>query len=743
MTANMDLFSYLDGQASSLRTNLQIVARLIAESLPLFDLQNPAPPSFQVPYSTDVPRIEAADKLSLSTNLMVAHALQAFVPTRAHKGQLLLPRDYNTLESDPSTTNLSWLADSALLATKTAALEEITKSGKIVSTTFGDDSPLTACWLAELLLAEPDTTQTKYKTLLEHIFATHELANPNAVRKPDDAGVDHERGFCRLRYFQAYLLLTTEGTTLASDTRKHSVVSEYAYRFLSALHDQLSFYRIPDSRFDPAELAFNLEGAVLASSQGAPHIERGVIRAALDVIVACQSNTSHWRPTRPFAFKGNGSVYLPVSVEVANSITRTLSLIAHLPDKLSLASQSDLIDSLSRYLHWLEGRTVPLSDGSGKNVKGWHSDHVNNPRVVHPWETSQVLLFLVNLRATTERFLGNQSLRIAGIKIERSTEKWDSQQKVRRLGPEYDAPSRIKQLFISPATKEDAPRSMLLYGPPGTGKTFTAKCLAGELGLDLVSLSVSDFLAEGPAVERRAKALFDVLSQQRRCVVLFDEIDHLLLDRSSDIYHKMDTVFQFVTPGMLTKLQDLRQSGHVLFIIATNYEHRIDPAIKRAGRIDHCILVLPPDLEYRLQFIRKRFPKLNADELKSCASASLFLTYGDLKKICSQPLSSAAELARAFEKAARAASLASYRRIVRQRPETGHSIYTIREVVGMLGLWLECPTFPATSSPHVELTRLLGNKVAKFLGTPEVATELETWTPDMKATARDMLRSLL
>jgi len=50
---------------------------------------------------------------------------------------------------------------------------------------------------------------------------------------------------------------------------------------------------------------------------------------------------------------------------------------------------------------------------------------------------------------------------------------------------------------------------------------------------------------------------------------------------------------------MLTKLNELRRSKGILFIIATNYENRIDPAIKRSGRIDRKYLILPPDMEGR------------------------------------------------------------------------------------------------------------------------------------------------
>ena len=78
---------------------------------------------------------------------------------------------------------------------------------------------------------------------------------------------------------------------------------------------------------------------------------------------------------------------------------------------------------------------------------------------------------------------------------------------------------------------------------------------------------MSDFLADGrAAIEARVKDLFDMLRAQPQSVVLFDEIDQFMLDRDSDYFLGQETIFQFLTPGMLTKLNDLRESESVLFV---------------------------------------------------------------------------------------------------------------------------------------------------------------------------------
>ena len=178
---------------------------------------------------------------------------------------------------------------------------------------------------------------------------------------------------------------------------------------------------------------------------------------------------------------------------------------------------------------------------------------------------------------------------------------------VRIMGTAYKIYERIGQELVMDWSR-GRPKyySMLLYGPPGTGKTTVAENIADALNFRMITITVSDFLAGGGAVlEANAKAIFDVLISQADSVILFDEIDSFLLDRDLPRHSQQETIFQFMTPGMLTKLNDLRRAKRVIFIIATNYESRIDPAIKRTGRIDRTYLVLPPDSAARSRIIAR------------------------------------------------------------------------------------------------------------------------------------------
>ena len=226
--------------------------------------------------------------------------------------------------------------------------------------------------------------------------------------------------------------------------------------------------------------------------------------------------------------------------------------------------------------------------------------------------------------------IARRSLAVSGLQVdwstmtkridsESSSDYWDknigNQESLLELDEdcEYRIFSHIKKSFILPREKnelEDAKYSMLLYGPPGTGKTTVAEKLAESLKWKLITITPSDFLAGGSGeVEARAKAIFRCLNEQKDGVILFDEIDHFLLDRESKEYQNQQGIFQFMTPGMLPKIKKLHDNKRSIFIIATNYEERIDPAIKRKGRIDISCALMPPAFKQRYKIINNILSK--------------------------------------------------------------------------------------------------------------------------------------
>jgi SpoVK/Ycf46/Vps4 family AAA+-type ATPase len=171
--------------------------------------------------------------------------------------------------------------------------------------------------------------------------------------------------------------------------------------------------------------------------------------------------------------------------------------------------------------------------------------------------------------------------------------------------------TRIYEDFITPfrETGRSDRSAMILHGPPGTAKTTLAEAIATELKWDLITVTPSDFVKEGlENSEKSARLLFKHLMQLRDAVVLFDEIDEMLRDRQNDQSQSGVAMLRFIVPGMLPKLQSLKQyaeKNSLIFIVSTNYVDRLDAAITRTGRIDERYAVVPPDLQARYCLIKK------------------------------------------------------------------------------------------------------------------------------------------
>ena len=78
------------------------------------------------------------------------------------------------------------------------------------------------------------------------------------------------------------------------------------------------------------------------------------------------------------------------------------------------------------------------------------------------------------------------------------------------------------------------PKGVLLVGPPGTGKTLLAKAVAGEAGVQFLSISGSDFVEMYVGVgASRVRDLFEQAKKSAPAIVFIDEIDAVGRQRGS------------------------------------------------------------------------------------------------------------------------------------------------------------------------------------------------------------------
>ncbi|MGU3420748.1 AAA family ATPase [Methylobacterium sp. D54C] len=141
-------------------------------------------------------------------------------------------------------------------------------------------------------------------------------------------------------------------------------------------------------------------------------------------------------------------------------------------------------------------------------------------------------------------------------------------------------------------------KGILLSGPPGVGKTQFALALARTCEVPFLAGSLAQWQAsrEGHLGHCLAamRAFFDEARKKAPCVALVDELDSFG-DRTTFSHDNKDYSVQVVN-AFLECLDGAASREGVVVVGATNNPGRIDPAIRRPGRLDTHVEIPRPDV---------------------------------------------------------------------------------------------------------------------------------------------------
>ena len=180
---------------------------------------------------------------------------------------------------------------------------------------------------------------------------------------------------------------------------------------------------------------------------------------------------------------------------------------------------------------------------------------------------------------------------------------------------------------------------MLLVGPPGTGKTLMARAVAGEAGVQFLSISGSDFVELYVGVgASRVRDLFDQAKKVAPAIVFIDEIDAVGRQRGSGLGGGHDEREQTLNQ-LLVEMDGFTNNEGVIVMAATNRADILDNALLRPGRFDRRVYMGLPDIKGREEILKvhARGKPLGDDvDLKSIARGTAGFAGADLENLLNE-----------------------------------------------------------------------------------------------------------
>lgn len=279
----------------------------------------------------------------------------------------------------------------------------------------------------------------------------------------------------------------------------------------------------------------------------------------------------------------------------------------YLTNKLGLKIKVDLMDLVSETEGYLPNDLKILSD------RIYHEVLFNSTETETETETEATTNAAVTSEHIEKALAGYTPSNLRGVKLQKSSINWSDigglKEAKNILLETLEWPTKYAPIFANCPLRLRS--GILLYGYPGCGKTLLASAIAGQCGLNFISIKGPEILNKYiGASEQSVRELFERAQAAKPCILFFDEFDSIAPKRGHDSTGVTDRVVN----QMLTQMDGAEGLDGVYVLAATSRPDLIDSALLRPGRLDKSVICDMPNYEDRLDILQSITAKMDLSD---------------------------------------------------------------------------------------------------------------------------------